>query len=578
MRGRRSQQLLTAALLLVSTSCLTLGLVVGGFRIRPLHEASPAQRAQAVQGVPVPVEQIAAAAQEAVRQEGLDENLKYEIEAEMLLEANGGRQVLPLSRVATTAKMSALTFSGLGDSELLSLLLGQLQGKRAHVTFFVSRKDIENYPEQVLRIAESGQHFGLLALSEEAGDARALLASLLRTKETLETLSGDRDILCVRQEGGEISPFLQEAASAAGLLLLGETLQAVPENLRAENSGQRILEQVMPETQTLQRGGIVHVEMKGFEGRGQVLSDVVRAMMDLKAPYPVRTVPQMLSERDKLYVYPLADEQILFQRRGAIHAGQLPKGDRYAFMRTRFLGQGWLKKPREMLPGFSQLETMNLDDKGKLTPGKEQVFLTFDGWTDDAAMTDILDVLSRHRVGATFFVPGSAALTNPNLVRAIAMEGHDIGSFTHTPVALARKIGKDNYDELTRSGLDELRGEMTKSYEALCRAVGDLHLNGKPVLTLYFRSPSEAIGRSSLETVLDMGYSYCIGGSFTTSELKVKSIQELALKMRLETVRGAVLVLHLGDLQEFLPRALDHYLTLIENQGDFRFVKISEVL
>jgi peptidoglycan-N-acetylglucosamine deacetylase len=49
----------------------------------------------------------------------------------------------------------------------------------------------------------------------------------------------------------------------------------------------------------------------------------------------------------------------------------------------------------------------------------------------------ILDILARHEVTATFFVPGYTALRYPDVVRRIAGEGHEIAhhGYLHEPMA-----------------------------------------------------------------------------------------------------------------------------------------------
>jgi peptidoglycan-N-acetylglucosamine deacetylase len=58
------------------------------------------------------------------------------------------------------------------------------------------------------------------------------------------------------------------------------------------------------------------------------------------------------------------------------------------------------------------------------------VFLTFDDGPDPDWTPQILDLLSRAGVRATFFVIGEQALREPALVRRIAAEGHVVGNHT----------------------------------------------------------------------------------------------------------------------------------------------------
>ncbi|KRE58783.1 bi-functional transferase/deacetylase [Arthrobacter sp. Soil736] len=65
-------------------------------------------------------------------------------------------------------------------------------------------------------------------------------------------------------------------------------------------------------------------------------------------------------------------------------------------------------------------------------PPDRTVALTFDDGPDPVWTPQILDVLRKHHVHATFFVVGSAAIDNPDLVRRIVEDGHEIGVHTLT--------------------------------------------------------------------------------------------------------------------------------------------------
>jgi len=70
-------------------------------------------------------------------------------------------------------------------------------------------------------------------------------------------------------------------------------------------------------------------------------------------------------------------------------------------------------------------------------PPDRTIALTFDDGPDPVWTPQILDVLRKHGVHATFFVQGSRAAEHPELVRRIRAEGHEIGVHTFTHVDLA---------------------------------------------------------------------------------------------------------------------------------------------
>lgn len=65
--------------------------------------------------------------------------------------------------------------------------------------------------------------------------------------------------------------------------------------------------------------------------------------------------------------------------------------------------------------------------------GTRGVALTFDDGPDPETTNEVLDVLDRRGVKATFFVIGAKAAKHPEIVRAIVARGHDVGvhGFAH---------------------------------------------------------------------------------------------------------------------------------------------------
>jgi peptidoglycan/xylan/chitin deacetylase (PgdA/CDA1 family) len=80
--------------------------------------------------------------------------------------------------------------------------------------------------------------------------------------------------------------------------------------------------------------------------------------------------------------------------------------------------------------------------------GRHQVALTFDDGPDPAATPRLLKLLAARDVRATFFLIGERAVRHPDVVRAIADAGHEIGNHTWRhrnawllpPAAAAREI------------------------------------------------------------------------------------------------------------------------------------------
>ncbi len=64
--------------------------------------------------------------------------------------------------------------------------------------------------------------------------------------------------------------------------------------------------------------------------------------------------------------------------------------------------------------------------------GSRQIALTFDDGPNDPHTLNLLDVLARHQVKATFFMIGRFIRERPDIARRVAEAGHAIGNHTHT--------------------------------------------------------------------------------------------------------------------------------------------------
>ncbi len=84
------------------------------------------------------------------------------------------------------------------------------------------------------------------------------------------------------------------------------------------------------------------------------------------------------------------------------------------------------------------------------TARRSAVALTFDDGPNPAVTPDLLVLLERHAVSATFFLVGRFARACPELVREIVARGHMIGNHTETHANLVPLSRKRIEDELQR--------------------------------------------------------------------------------------------------------------------------------
>ncbi len=163
-----------------------------------------------------------------------------------------------------------------------------------------------------------------------------------------------------------------------------------------------------------------------------------------------------------------------------------------------------------------------------IDPG--QMALTFDDGPNDPHTMHLLDVLARHNAKATFFLIGKYVRQRPDIVRAIAAAGHEIGNHT------------DSHPNLILVSAARLRQELADCNKALEDALGKK-------VTL-FRPPFGGRRPNVLRTARGMGLSPVMW-SVTGYDWSAKSAAEIMKKVNRQVEarhkpQGEIVLLHDG--------------------------------
>jgi peptidoglycan-N-acetylmuramic acid deacetylase len=102
----------------------------------------------------------------------------------------------------------------------------------------------------------------------------------------------------------------------------------------------------------------------------------------------------------------------------------------------------------------------------KADPSKKEIYLTFDNGYENGYTAQILDVLKKEKVPATFFVTGHYLETAPDLVKRMATEGHIVGNHSWSHPDLTKSSDEQMVEELekVRKKAEELTGNKTMKY------------------------------------------------------------------------------------------------------------------
>lgn len=92
------------------------------------------------------------------------------------------------------------------------------------------------------------------------------------------------------------------------------------------------------------------------------------------------------------------------------------------------------------------------------------LFLTFDDGPDPAITLPLLDVLAKHGAKATFFITGSRARTYPDVVRAVAAAGHELG------------VHGERHLDFANLSTAEIRADLEAGRDSILAAVPDARL------------------------------------------------------------------------------------------------------
>jgi peptidoglycan/xylan/chitin deacetylase (PgdA/CDA1 family) len=199
-----------------------------------------------------------------------------------------------------------------------------------------------------------------------------------------------------------------------------------------------------------------------------------------------------------------------------------------------------------------------------LTHGSDpnQMALTYDDGPNDPYTLHLLDVLAKHNARATFFLIGKYVRQRPEIVRAIAAAGHEIGNHT------------ESHPNLIFASAKKLRQELQNCNKALEDALGKK-------VTL-FRPPFGGRRPNVLRTARAMGL-LPVMWSVSSYDWSAESSEVIIGKVarQLESHRkpqGEIILLHdgghlaFGTDRGYTVEATRHLLEKYENK---RFIAVS---
>lgn len=198
----------------------------------------------------------------------------------------------------------------------------------------------------------------------------------------------------------------------------------------------------------------------------------------------------------------------------------------------------------------------NIDDTYTRVKTSEKVIaITFDDGPHPRNTPRLLDMLKERGIRSTFFVVGDMVRHNPQLLRRMIAEGHEIGNHTVTHSTLSR---------MSDAGL---RDELRKAHQQILAATG--------VPPRCMRPPGGAIRKDQKQLMLkEFGYPTILW-SCDPKDWQRPGVSVVTQRLIDGATPGGILLAH--DLHaptvDAMPRTLD---TLLAK--GYRFVTISELI
>lgn len=509
--------------------------------------------------------------------------------------------------ISTTEPALAFTFGGLSNEAAVTDVLHRLDVLGIKGTFFVMEVEASRYPKLLRKIIARGHEIGIGIRPGEEDTFAETRQNIARMRTLLQEQFGLTSNL-VKQPWGPVSAATKQAVASLDCHLIGQSVNVVQSSHKDYATADQVMGGIFGKAVfSLARGQIVHFRMDYYTN-DRLAGDLVEAIKRRKvdniayatsfdspgnnpandSQYAIKPVGGILAQRSFIYQYPADPETVpghLRYDRPGLKTGQ------YQFLpetAKRYIGHKNVNYEDRMV-GFSKMEVRRLDMSGQIHTEDNVIFLTFDDWGTDAAVNKLLYVLRKHQAPGAFFVITNNVLNNPNLLRAIAAAGHELGSHSekHQPMAVGDPVtGRQTQTQ----NKEEYRQELGLSYQKLQDVAGDVVVNGKPALTRFFRPPTLAISKMGVEALFETGYEYIVSGSFSTNDYKAESAAQLVRTIKDgiyaengEVKKGAILVMHMSDSSVYTAMALDILLTANAAKADtdpskFKVGRLSDYL
>lgn len=509
--------------------------------------------------------------------------------------------------VYTTERSVAMMFFNAENDTVVRDAVGHLALNNAKGTFFVTFDELSKHPSSIEYILKNGDELGICYRAD--GDHPQTFDSVMNYINAWRRYAEWRygiDAKAVYMPSDEPADETREAVKVSGCQLVRSAFSVVKnedKDITVDNVSQA-MDRI--ENMRVMRGSMVSFNMSFYENDigaapgntvlGAVIDAFVKEHIDSLAyrnrdgviedasRFNVTTVSSVLDSPEKYTFCEDKQDDITIDKN--VLTDMKTDEERFDRIAAGYYGNVTVDVA-DKLPGFTPSEISKLDKSGTFTDDKV-IFLTFDDWGTEKSINELLYVLQKHDVKGTFFVKTQYIDANPNLLRTIAVQGHQIASHTdgHIPLADTDPKNENKMYSLTEEEAAALRKDLVLAYDKLYKYTGNVVVNGKKALTPMFRPPTLAVSKTGMSQVFDVGYQYSISGAYSTGDYQASSYDDMISRLKRRKIgqnkyikvhNGTVIVMHMQENAKYTAQALDAMIPVWEQEG-YRFARIDEYL
>lgn len=192
---------------------------------------------------------------------------------------------------------------------------------------------------------------------------------------------------------------------------------------------------------------------------------------------------------------------------------------------------------------------------------EKMIALTFDDGPDEDFTPQILDILKKYDVKATFFVVGEKVDWNAELLKREYEEGHEIGNHTFTHINVSKR------------GYEEIDKEINDTQKAIKNVIGE-----EPKL---FRPPYRAISKDMCSIVKSKDMNIILWSNLDPRDWSNPGVYYIVNTITSKVENGNIVLLHdynnLRNSKSQTIQALDVVIPRLKEMG-YKFVTVSQLI